>query len=104
MSGKNMSICRRVLMGSIAVVAVAAMTSGAVMASNLEYNPVSPTFGGNPNSAEWAKFNAHVQKRNPGAGAGGAGSIDLPDFKSLIDALDGLNTDLSNTTIIIPVF
>lgn len=89
------------VVGVVGVVAV--MAASPVLATNLRYRPVSPTFGGNPSSAEWAKFNAHVQKRDPGANTG-QGSTAIPDFSGLFDSLNQLEGDFSDTTIIIPIF
>lgn len=82
----------------IALVAFGLHCSGAT-ATQLDYEPISPTFGGDPNNPDWIAFSQHAQNRGQSANSGGQGlDINLPDFEELFKNFDEL------PTIIIPVF
>lgn len=72
----------------------------AAEANNIGYKPLSPTFGGSPNNADWIAFSQHTQNRTPSDGAEGGGlpDINLPDFEELFKGIGDL------PTIIIPIY
>jgi curli production assembly/transport component CsgF len=71
-----------------AIVAIVAEASAPVLASELVYHPVSPTFGGNPLNGSFLLSTAQAQGEGVKSGPQG------PDLSGLNNALSNLGNNL----------